>query len=71
MTTDADQQTLIPRPSEAAIYERALALQLERLSTWTRLPDERTDWELETLLDELAGTARALRALRGDADLPF
>lgn len=71
MTIDPLQTRLLSTEEEAAHYEHLLALQLRRLQTWTKLPDERTDWALEQLLDELGTSALALRRLRGDADLPF
>lgn len=71
MTTDDGQLELIQPAHEAQAYERLLTIHLERLRAWTALPDQRTDWALENLLDELGTCARALRRLRGEADLPF
>lgn len=71
MTTDNDQLELIAPAIEIEHYERAVELMLRRLTTWTRLPDERTDWDLEQLLQELGTACQALRRLRGEADLPF
>lgn len=71
MTTYPEQPALFEPATEREQYERALGLQLRRLTTWTTLPDERTDWDLETLLNELGATALALRAIRGTEDVPF
>lgn len=71
VTTEYEQLGLITPQQEAAQHERALDLLLRRLSAWTKLPEERTDWQLETLLDDIGRTALALRRLRGEADLPF
>jgi len=56
---------------ERELAETALSLHLRRLTTWTHLPDERTDWALEQLLEDLGTAALTLRRLRGDAELPF
>jgi len=55
----------------ASHLESVVEIHLSRLRAWTKLPDERTDWALETVLSELGAAALALRQLRGDADLPF
>lgn len=57
--------------AERQAYEAIVALQLERLKVWSKLPDERTDWALEQLLSELGAAATALRRLRNEAALPF
>lgn len=57
--------------AQAASYERLLSIHLQRLGVWTHLPDERTDWDLEQLLEDIRTASLALRRLRGDADLPF
>lgn len=56
---------------EARAYERLVALHLARLKAWTQLPDDRTDWALEQLLEELKTACLAVRRLRGEGDLPF
>lgn len=71
VTTDPDQTTLVPAAEEARQLERLVGIHLDRLRVWTTLPDERTDWALEALLEDLAHAAMALRRLRGEADLPF
>lgn len=72
MTTENPEQTSILSPAaEAQAYERILSLRLDQIRAWSELPDERTDWALETLLDELSVAAIAIRRLRGDRDLPF
>lgn len=71
MTTEDRQTSLLSRGDEARAYEAQLAILLHRISVWSKLPDERTDWDLEQLLQEIGTAALALRRLRGDADLPF
>jgi hypothetical protein len=71
VTTDDGQLELVPLADQVRSLESAVELMLRRITVWTKLPDERTDWDLETLLDELATASLALRRLRGDADLPF
>lgn len=71
MTTDDDQLSLVTTSEQRMAYETVLALHLTRLSAWTALPDERTDWDLEQLLDDIRTTALAVRQLRGDEELPF
>lgn len=71
VTTPPEQLTLAPEALEVRHLETVVELMLRRLTSWTKLPDERTDWELETLLAELGAACSALRRLRGEADLPF
>lgn len=71
MTTNEEQLELVQPADEIRTLEVSVELQLRRLSTWTALPEERTDWELEQLLVELGAACLALRRLRGEADLPF
>lgn len=71
VTTDDRQLSLTTLADDIRHLETAVELMLRRLTTWTKLPDERTDWDLETLLSELGAACQALRRLRGDADLPF
>ena len=71
MTTGDEQTRLVSLEHEVETYERLVTLHLKRLTTWTYLPDERTDWELEQVLQDLGTTAMALRRLRGDAEVPF
>lgn len=71
MTTDNPPPSLFDREAEIGALERLVQLHLSRLAAWSKLPDDRTDWELETLLVELGTAATALRRTRGDQDLPF
>lgn len=71
VTTQDRQLSLTTSADQVRQLETAVELMLRRLTTWTKLPDERTDWDLEILLSELGGACQALRRLRGEADLPF
>lgn len=71
MTTDESQTRLISDAELAQNLEASVEIRLSILQAWTKLPNERTDWELETILDELGTAALALRRLRGDGDVPF
>lgn len=56
---------------EVEAYQQLVETHLACLRAWTTSPDERTDWALEQLLDELSAAAKGLRRLRGDAEVPF
>lgn len=71
MATDDAQLSLVSLEDTLRSYERILTLHLERLSTWTYLPDERTDWALEQLLQDIGAASLALRSLRAEASVPF
>lgn len=71
VTTDPQQTTLISGQELQQHAEAAVEINLQRLRAWSKLPDERTDWDLEIVLDELGAAAQALRALRNDRELPF
>lgn len=71
VTTDEQQLGLVTPEQELQAYEAIISLRLESIRAWTALPDERTDWALESLLDELASAALAVRRLRNDRELPF
>lgn len=71
-TNDPRQERILSREDELGSYQRALELRLETLKVWTRLPNERTDWDLERLLDEVRIAAMIIRQFRDeDAELPF
>lgn len=71
VTTDPHQLALVTPTEQAEAYAALLSIHLDRLRAWSKLPDERTDWALEELLDDIGTAAQALRRLRGEADLPF
>lgn len=71
MTTDEDQQTLISQEELIAQLQALVEIHLKQIAAWTKLPDGRTDWELEVVLDDLAVAAKALRQHRNDQELPF
>lgn len=71
VTTNPAQQSLVPPQRDVELLTRSVELHLQRLRAWTALPDERTDWELEAVLEELGAAAQALRLLRSDAGVPF
>nr|CRY96710.1 hypothetical protein [uncultured prokaryote] len=54
-----------------AQLQKIVDLYLLRLRTWTALPEERGDWELEQLLDDLANAATTLRSVRNERTIPF
>lgn len=71
VTTEPPQAQLISDQEQLALYEHAARVRLEQIIAWTKLPTERTDWELERLLSELGIACQFIRLLRGEADLPF
>lgn len=72
MTTDPRQTAILSADDERQAYEAALQIRLKQLAVWTQLPDERTDWDLELLLDEIRAGALILRKLRDqEQELPF
>lgn len=71
MTTDNPQLQLVSDDEQQRHLESRALVLLHRLTTWAATPDDRIDWELEALLDDLRATSTALRDLRGESDLPF
>lgn len=71
VTTNDAQMRLVGPDELAQHYEGRILLILHRLATWAATPDDRIDWELEAVLQDLAAASQALRDLRGESDLPF
>ena len=70
-SADDHQLRLIDLQHDRDLLQRRLDINLQTVRTWTRLPSERTDWALETLLGEITSDALALRQIHADLEVPF